>query len=79
MLMILEPSSPFWAVFFWVNIAVCSILAIVVVRTVRKYEARRKQLGEDIKTPGLESIRWLFKNKFKEHGVDENGQTNSSH
>ncbi len=74
----LGPNSPFWAVFFLVNAVVCSILAIVVVRIVRKYEARRKQLKEDIKTPGLENLRWLFKHKLKEHGVDENDKTNSS-
>lgn len=74
----LGPNSPFWAVFFWANVVVCSILAIVVVRIIRKYEAKRKQLGKDIKTPGLENLRWLFKHRLKEHGVDENEKTNSS-
>ena len=72
------PSSPLWAVFFWINVVICSILAIAVVRAVRKYGARRKQLKEDIKTPGLENLRWLFKHKLKEHGVDENDKTNPS-
>jgi hypothetical protein len=66
----LGPNSPFWAVFFRVNVVVCLILAIVVVRIVHKYEARRKQLMKDIKTPGLSNIRWLFKHKLKEHDID---------
>jgi len=66
----LGPSSPFWAVFFWVNVIVCLILAIVVIRVVRKYEARRKQLEKDIKTPGLHNLRWLFRHILKEHGIE---------
>ncbi len=66
----LGPNSPFWAVFFWINVVICSILAIVVVRIVRKYDARRKQLEKDIKTPGLKNVRWLFKYKLKEHNID---------
>ncbi len=62
-----------------VNGVVCSILAIVVVRIFRKYEARRKQLKEDIKAPGLENLRGLFEHRLKEQGVDENDKTNSSH
>jgi Ni/Fe-hydrogenase subunit HybB-like protein len=64
------PSSPFWAVFFWVNVIVCSILVVVVVRTVSKYEAKRKLLEKDIKTPGLKNVRWLFKHKLKEHDIE---------
>ena len=58
------PDSPIWMVIFWVNVVVCSILAIVVVRVVRKYESRRKQLEKDIKTPGL---RKLYMNDFNIH------------
>ena len=70
------PKSTFWLVFFWVNVVVCSILAIVVVRVVRKYETRRKQLEKDIKTPGLNNLRWLFKHKLKEHNINEEKQIN---
>ena len=72
----LGPNSPFWLVFFWINVVVCSILAIIVVRIVRRYEARRKQLEKDIKTPALKNIRWLFRHKLKEHGIDEGKQIN---
>ncbi|OQA53882.1 MAG: hypothetical protein BWY44_00011 [Candidatus Omnitrophica bacterium ADurb.Bin292] len=65
------PNSPLWAVFFWVNAIVCLALAIVVIRVIRKYEARRKQLERDIKTPGLHNLRWLFKHKLKEHSIEE--------
>ena len=68
------PSSLFWGIFFWVNSAICLILAIIVVRVVHKYEARRKKLKADIQAPGLENIKWLFKHKLKEHGVDEDKQ-----
>jgi uncharacterized membrane-anchored protein YhcB (DUF1043 family) len=64
------PNSPIWAVFFWINVVICLILGIIVIRIVRKYEARRKQLEKDIKTPGLKNIRWLFKHKLKEHDID---------
>ena len=64
------PNSSIWMVIFWVNVVVCSILAIVVVRVVRKYEARRKLLEKDIKTPGLNNLRWLFKHKLKEHDIE---------
>ena len=56
----LGPNSPFWAVFFWINVAVCSILAIVVVRVVRKYEAKRKQLEKNVKTPGFDEYQVAF-------------------
>ncbi len=70
------PNSSIWMVIFWVNVVVCLILAIVVVRIVRKYEARRKLLEKDIKTPGLNNLRWLFKHKLKEHGINEEKRTN---
>jgi uncharacterized membrane-anchored protein YitT (DUF2179 family) len=63
--------SPLWAVFFWVNAIVCLILAIIVIRVIRKYETRRKQLAKDIKTPSLHNIRWLFKHKLKQHSIEE--------
>ena len=72
----LGQNSSFWAVVFWVNVVVCSILAFVVVRIVRKYESKRKQLEKDIKTPGLMNIRWLFKHKLKEHGINGEKKTN---
>ena len=75
-LWIWERTVRFWAVFFWINVVVCSILAVVVVRIVRKYEARRKQLKDDIKTPGLNNLRWLFKHKLKEHDMNEEKQIN---
>ena len=65
------PSSPLWMVIFWINVVVCSILAIMAYRAIAKYEARRKQLKEDIKTPGLHNLRWLFKHKLKEHGIED--------
>ncbi len=71
------PSSSFWRIFFWVNSAICLILAIFVVRVVHKYEARRKQLKDDIKTPGLTNIRWLFKHRLKEHDIDTGEVTHS--
>lgn len=74
----LGPNNPFWAVFFWVNVVICLILVIVVVGIVHKYEARRKQLKGDIREPGLKDVRWLFKHKLKEHGIDKNDKTNSS-
>lgn len=68
------PNSPLWAILFWINVVACLILAIVVARVVRKYEAKRKRLEKDIKTPGLNNVRWLFKHKLKEHGIDEGKQ-----
>jgi Ni/Fe-hydrogenase subunit HybB-like protein len=73
----LGTNSPFWAVFFWINVVICSILAIVVVRIVRKYEAKQKQLGKDIKTPGLENIKWFFRRKLKDHDIDTGEVTHS--
>jgi hypothetical protein len=64
------PNSPIWKVIFWINVVICSILTIVVVRVVRKYESRRKQLEKDIKTPGLHNLRWLFKHRLKEHDIE---------
>lgn len=74
----LGPNSPFWAVFFWSNVAVCIVLAVIGIRFVRQCETKRKQLKKDIKTPGFGDIRWLFKHKLKEHGIDKNEKTNSS-
>lgn len=72
------PNSPLWAVFFWVNAIVCLILAIVVIRVVRKYEAKRELLKKDIKTPGLKNVRWLFKHKLKEHEIGGDSEPDES-
>jgi uncharacterized membrane-anchored protein YitT (DUF2179 family) len=65
------PNSPLWAAVFWVNVVVSLILAIVIVRVVRKYEAKRKQLKADMNTPGMKNVRWLFKHRLRDHDIDD--------
>lgn len=68
------PNSPLWGVVFWINVAACLGLAVIVVRVIRKYEAKRRQLKNDLKEPGMKNLRWLFKHKLKEHDIHEENE-----
>ena len=64
-------NSPLWAIVFWANVVICLGLVVLVVRTIRKYETKKKQLKDVIDASDQKDVKWLFKNKLKEHGINE--------
>ena len=68
-------TSPFWAVFFWVNVVVCVTLGIWIVL---RLEKERKRLRDGFKDHYLRQFKWLFRQELKEHGADDE-KTNPRH
>jgi hypothetical protein len=68
------PNSPFWAVFFWIDVVLCVTLGIWIVH---RLEKERKQLKDAFKDHYLRQFKWLFRHELKEHGIDAGGATHS--
>jgi len=67
------PNSPFWAVFFWIDVVLCVTLWICLARRLKN---EKKQLKDAFKDHYLRQFRWLFRQELKEYGIDEATQNN---
>ena len=57
------PNSPFWAVFFWIDVVLCMTLGIWIVR---RLEKERKRLKDAFKDHYLRQFKWLFRHELNE-------------
>lgn len=62
------PNSPFWTVFFWINVVACATLGIWIIL---KIEKDKKRLKDAFKEHYLRQFKWLFRRELKEHGVED--------
>lgn len=62
------PNSPFWAVFFWLDVIICGVLGVWIIR---KIEKDKKRLKDAFKEYYLKQFRWLFGRELKEHGAED--------
>ncbi|MFH0985267.1 MAG: hypothetical protein V1882_06990 [Candidatus Omnitrophota bacterium] len=67
------PNSPFWMMFFWADVVVCVALGIWIALRLGK---EKKQLRDAFKGYYLRQMKWLFLNKLKDSG-EQDEKTNS--
>lgn len=67
------PNSPFWAVFFWLDVIVCGVLGVWIIR---KIEKDKKRLKDAFKEHYLRQFKWLFGRELKDRGIDKEVQNN---
>ena len=55
---------------FWVSIPICLLLALLIFRTNKNYQARKKELKNLLNSSDMEDIKWFLKQPLSEHGID---------
>lgn len=55
---------------FWISLPICLLLALLIFRTNKKYQARKAQVKNLLNSPDMEDIKWFLKHPLSEHGID---------